>query len=613
MTSSSPKSKKLFAYADEQQKQLPNKFSSGHYLHNPTNVDHLLLWNTFFRRNLHRFAIDYLRIPLYPYQEVMLYEMGISEMTCIVASRGVSKSFVTALYACCYCLTHPYGQFLIAAATKGQANLIIEEKIERELCSISPVLAKEILKFKKSNQEMICLFRNGAYVKVVTAGESARGNRSNELLREEFRQIESYTDNKILEPCQKPRQAPYMQKYPYDQDDMREQLTEQPTGIYISSSWIDTGSDEFIWQIVDKCIDMMLHGKRACFLAFDEALTLKHGLKTPEQMEKARLQSDPISWQTEYLNLRVRENTAAFFTYDMLNRNRISKQVWYPKQNFGFSPRKANPYDISKQYGEIRLVVADLAFVAGAKNDASVYLCMRLIPEISEHKTSDGKSTEVKHGYRKIVPYIESHEGMATMDQAVRIRELYEDFQADYIVLDIRSAGISVIQNLSKILYDENRGIEYQPLCCMNDEKLSAYAQSPDAPRCIYAIAANAKSNSEMALSLRRALIEKQIDLLVPFNVALEDVLSHNKDYLGAVDADTQHFYEVPFLETQQLVAEMIELEYTTTPIGDIQIREKGKNRKDHFSALEYANAFADLLSKDLLSEGTDDYLCLIN
>ena len=603
----------LFQYADEQQKQLPNKFPSGHYLHSPTNLDHLLLWNTFFRRNLHRFAIDYLRIPLYPFQEVMLYYMGKSDLSCIIASRGVSKSFITALYACCYCLTHPYGNFLIASNTKDQANLIITEKIDRELRSLSPILAKEIEKITNNNQKCTCKFRNQAAIKVVPAGESARGNRSNELLREEFRLIDPETDNKILEPCQIPRQAPYTRIDPYNQDSMKDLIVEQPVGIYISSSWIDTGNNEFIWQTVDKCLQMIVEGKNVCLLAFDESLTLKHGLKTIEQMENARIKSDPISWQTEYLNLRVKENTRAFFTYDMLNRNRISKQVWYPRMNTGFNARAKNPYDIPKQYGEIRLIAADLAFVAGAKNDASVYLGMRLIPDVTEYSSGDGNVTSVKHGYHKIVPYIESHEGMATMDQAVRIRELYEDFNADYIIVDARSAGISVIQNLSKILYDENRSLEYQPLKCMNDDRLAEYCQSPDANSCIYAMNANIKTNSEMALSLRRALIEKQIDLLIPFSEAIETVLKNNREYLGTPDANIQNFYEIPFLETQQLVAEMINLEYTTTSAGDIQIKEKSNNRKDHFSAFQYANAFADLLIKDLVTEGAGEYLCLVN
>ena len=60
-------------YADDIQKTLYKKFPSTHYLSNPKNVDHLYLWSTFFRRNLHRVAIDYLGLKLHLYQVIILY------------------------------------------------------------------------------------------------------------------------------------------------------------------------------------------------------------------------------------------------------------------------------------------------------------------------------------------------------------------------------------------------------------------------------------------------------------------------------------------------------------------------------------------------------------
>ena len=58
----------LIQYADENQLELYKKFPSTHYLSNQDNVLHVLAWSTFFKRNLHRFVIDYLKIPLFEYQ-----------------------------------------------------------------------------------------------------------------------------------------------------------------------------------------------------------------------------------------------------------------------------------------------------------------------------------------------------------------------------------------------------------------------------------------------------------------------------------------------------------------------------------------------------------------
>lgn len=53
--------------ADRNQKDLYKKFPSTHYLSNPTNVLHALAWCTFWRRNMHRFVKDYLKLSLYIY------------------------------------------------------------------------------------------------------------------------------------------------------------------------------------------------------------------------------------------------------------------------------------------------------------------------------------------------------------------------------------------------------------------------------------------------------------------------------------------------------------------------------------------------------------------
>ena len=63
-----------FKFADDNQRDLSSKFGSNHYLGNAKNVDHVLLWSTFFRRNLHRFVLDYLKIGLHLYHvQVLLF------------------------------------------------------------------------------------------------------------------------------------------------------------------------------------------------------------------------------------------------------------------------------------------------------------------------------------------------------------------------------------------------------------------------------------------------------------------------------------------------------------------------------------------------------------
>ena len=50
--------------ADKNQMELYKKFPSTHYLSNPNNVLHMIAWCTFWRRNMHRFVQDYLKLLL---------------------------------------------------------------------------------------------------------------------------------------------------------------------------------------------------------------------------------------------------------------------------------------------------------------------------------------------------------------------------------------------------------------------------------------------------------------------------------------------------------------------------------------------------------------------
>lgn len=423
-------------YADERQAEVYKRFPSTSFLGNARNVDHMMLWTTFFRRNMHRFATDYLGLKLHLYQVIMLFLMGISRFIAVIASRASAKSWVIAVYACCRCSLYPNTLIVLASSTKGQSKLIVSEKIQKELMRDSPVLRSEIAKIKDNQNEVIVYFKNHSTITVVPASENGRGYRSNVIVRDEFRQIKKSVDDSILSPFQIVRQVPYMKDSYYEEKD---ELIEPMVDIYISSSWIDNG--HWMWEIVDQAYDDMMKGKPSCLLAFDESVTIKHKIKTMEYYQTEKKKQDPITWRLEFLNERVKENQFAFFTYQMLNQNQKNRQVFYPRTTVDFRNGKRNPYSIPKQKGEIRLVGCDMAFIEKKGNDNSIFCCMRLLPETKRYERQDMGDIEVSGGYRRIVPYIESIQGGDTAKQARRIRQLFEDFGADYIVLDCRNAG----------------------------------------------------------------------------------------------------------------------------------------------------------------------------
>ena len=600
---------RLEKYADNNQLEIYKHFPSTHYLSKLDNVLHVLAWGTFFRRNMHRFVIDYLCIQLFEYQALAIYEMGLSNLICIIASRNDAKSFIVAVYAVARCLLYKGTKFRIGSSTEKQAKLIVSEKIIDELCEWSPILRKEIVDYSTRNNDIFVKFRNGSKITVFVANENARGLRSNAICREETRMIKKKVEDSVISPFQTPRKPKYLFKDEYKNN---KDLKEQPVDIYISSSWYDDGN--WMWGIADQAMNAMIHHKDGLMLAFDESIAIKHELKTVEQLIKEKKKQDPATWQIEFLNLKVRDSLSSYFTYSMLISRQISKHPFYPRNILDYKNGKKNKYAIPKLDNEVRVISNDIAFVAGNQNDNSVYACIRGIPESVTYE-SDNHSVEIKQGYHRSYPYLESNQIGDTTLQAIRIRQLYEDFNADYIVIDSRNGGLQAVYTLQKVLYDEERGVEYAPLKCMNNDEYSKVCSDPSAKPCIFVINATQNLNSDIAIAFRKNLTEGKIDFLVNFNTAQEDILFTNQDYINNALTDNQIDYERPFLETQALINECAELQYEKMPqTGVIKIHEQGKTRKDRYTAAAYGTYFFDQLELDMLSSSSDyEFTTLIN
>lgn len=598
--------------ADERQAELYKKFPQDSFLAKQSNMDNFMLWVTFFRRNLNRFATDYLGLKLHWYQEILLYMMGICNFIVVIASRASAKSFMIALFACCKAILYPNSKIILSSSTKAQSKLLVSEKIEKELRVWSKALDKEIVKIKDNQNEVIVYFRNHSTIKVVPASDNARGNRSTCLVREECRKILKNIDDSVLSPMQFLRNPPYL-KDPYY--GANKDLQEEAIDVYISSSWFDNGSDDtWMWKIVDNTYQSMLNFEPAVVMAFDESIALCHNIKSQKALQNERRKQDSITWKLEFLNYRLKENTSAFFTYGMLQKNQINKSVFYPRTTIDYKSGKKNPYFIPKLNGEIRVVSCDLSFVQGDKNDNSVFTCYRAVPEKVSKHTDDGEYV-IDNGYRRMISYIQSMNGGEIRKQALAIERLYFDFDADYIVLDLRNAGVSCFDLLARPLYDDERGIEYPPLTCMNDDAVANRIKVEGAEPRIFAVVASQKLNSDIALDLLRVLNEQKIEFLVNFETASEELLPSIKEYVGAEDGLTQSFYESPFLETQALFSETTSLLYEKrADTGVIVIREQGNNRKDRYSSASYGNYFISLLERDLVNKDNEyEYSVLIN
>lgn len=589
--------------ADEHQKALSKRMPKNSPLSDAGYTHHILLWSTFFRRNLHRLATDYLQISLHFYEIVLLYLMGINTRIVIVAGRATAKSWLVALWACCMAIVYPGMLIVLSAPIKNQANKLISDKIIGSLCKLSPVLAAEIDSWQVNDKESFVMFGNSSKISVVVSNDNARGGRSNAMVREEFRMIPKKTDDEVLSPFQIIREAPWKTSVEYK--DNKAIQDEEPINVYITSSWMDNG--HWMWNLFDETFNKMLKNETMVAIGLDEAVTLKYKIKTRKQLEDERAKQDKLSWRIEFLNSRVKENTQAFFTYGQFSKNQNLEHPFYPRDLYGQNVPIASKWNSPKQEGEVRIICCDFAFVAGSSADRSVYTFMRAFPDYVQF---DSNNVKISTGYRRQVPYMESNKGGDVVEQALRVRQLYEDFDADYIIIDRANAGCSIYDLLARTMYDKYREIEYSPLTCMNDPAFAdARVKSVGARKNIYVINASQALNTEIATDFRNVLSNGQIELLVNFNTAQNDILLNIPEYTNSPSADEMVQYEVPFLETQKLVEESVSLiserkQYTNIVV----IHEQGNNTKDRYTSVSYGSYFISQLEKDMLSNGTGEY-----
>lgn len=592
-------SKQIELQLDKNQLSIVNNVPQGHWLSKKENLLKFYEWNTFFRRNLDMYVQWYFGFKLYPYQHVEIYQANVNDTTVIIGSRATAKSYWAAQTACGIASLYPKSEVVICSATKKAARLIVNEKIRNKLMPDSPVLKREIESIIDNQNDTTIKFRNGSTIVVLPALDTSRGARSTFIIYEEFRQIDKFIVDSVISPMQEVRPAPFKDEYP--------ELIEQPKDAYISSAWY---TSHWMNQIIQDGYNDMINNKSSYLLGLDYSVSLAHKIKTKEVILKDKKKFDPMTYRIEYLNEMIKENTAAYFTHKMFTDNQRCKKPFYPRQTLDVIAKRKNPYAIPKQNGEVRIVACDMAFTGGVNNDNSIFTCIRLLPESSTYmfQSDNGSEKQIQQGYRRIVVYIDSINGGDISLQAIRIKQLYEDFEADYCVLDGRNGGWGIYSLLAKVMYDESRDVEYKPWVTMNNDDWANSIKVAGANPCIFVVNATQKLNSDIANEFRMSLTTNMIDFLIPFNMAVETTLSNIDEYNDAIDVDSQIWYEKPYLETQEMISECVELVYEKKEqTGIIVISEQGNNRKDRYTSVSYGNYFASLLERDLLSD-TNDY-----
>jgi hypothetical protein len=461
------------------------------------------------------------------------------------------------------------------------------------LMADSPNLDREISHITTNANKWQVDFYNGSIIKVVAARDSSRGKRSTFTIYEEFRLIDKAVVDAVIRPFSYIRQAEYLSLPEYENEDS---LIEEPKEVFISSAY-----HKGLWWYDEtkKNLKDMLAGKNSMVICLDYSLSILHRIKTSTRIRQEKSKMDEITALEEYDNIPWGENSNAYFRLSMFEKLRTIERAFYPQTNAEYDPKK-NPHDVVKKLedGEIRIISCDIASRGGSKNDLSVTSCFRLLP--------------TRKGYMREVVYIESFSGENTISQAVRIKQLWKDFQASYIILDVQNIGNSVYEQLGIVTKDTERGEEYPAMTVMQHEtidqkeydELTRHTTSLNALPIIYPISATAKLNSQIAVEMRDKLQRKMFAFLLSDTDAETYLIKSSKEFANPqTDSDIKARIISPYVQTNFLINESINLEMSMS-MGNVKLDLPSSTaRKDRYSSVSYGNYFVSLLDKELLHE----------
>lgn len=538
----------------------------------------------YYRANPHRFVKDFLHIDLRWFQKIVIYAMNMNPAFCMIASRGLGKSFLIAIYCCVRCVLYPGTKICIASGTRGQATNVLE-KIRTEIIPKSNELKCELRggDIKIAASEAIALFKNGSYIKVVTASDSARGNRANVLVLDEFRMIDKDTIDTVLTKfLTASRQPGYLSKPEYAH--LKDQ--ERNRQVYLSSAYFQ---DHWSYMKVKSFVKNMQHPDRDWFIcSFPYQLAIKEKLSNREDIADQMLDEDfnEIRWMMEMLAEFYGDSEGSFFNYESVAKNR---KIQYPMLPGRMCAKLANNTKLRiqpKTAGEKRILSVDIALMSSNKhkNDASAIFINQLLP------------TKASRYINNII-YTETSEGLRTEEQALQIRRLYEEYECDYIVIDCKGVGLGVYDALASDISDVESGEIYPALSCCNNPDMAARCTSRNAEKVIWAINGAARFNSDCAVMLREGFKSGKIRLLATEydgEKALASIKGYNNLHLS-----DQTELTLPYVNTTLLINELINLQYEDSN-GLIRITEKSGMRKDRYSSLSYNYWVACQLEKNI-------------
>lgn len=566
-----------------------------------TLADSIEDWTAYWRANIHRFISDYLGLPYRAdFQPILIHFMDSRPNFVFAASRGLAKSTITLLYCIARCILYPNTTIIVVAPLRGQ-SLEFVQKI-REFVKSSPNLEKEIEDdgIKTGKNDCGVHFKNGSRIITKTFSEGARGARGQVLIVDEFAQLKDKTI--LVNTFQPMLTSPRSPAYRNLTKEQRAKLVEPNRQYYLSSIRSEI---EWSWEYLLSFFNSMINGDKSYgVLSLSYHLGVRGGYILKENVVQSFKNSPELFevLQAEYLAVPIRGDTGSFFKYQDIQKDRDHTSAFVCKTDEEYIELKNKPekwqFYVPKQQGEIRVLSMDIALMESARNDNTSFWLVRLIPNGSN--------------YYKALVYGESMNGINSVVQAKRAKQLFYEFECDYFAVDTDGAGRGVADILTGDIYDEVRGETYPAwtTALPEDAKTLNRTISPNAVPIMYAMHTTPFSKHSRFV-LTRDMLKTATLHLPDTEVSAIEKYTKSNNYYKIDDANLRSRMLQTYTEVNMLTYEATNLE-TVVSNGYYNLKEKPSRRKDRVMSLCYnLDVVNQLEQKHLADLSTPDFsLC---
>ena len=531
-------------------------------------MDGIGYWAAYYRKNPQRFVAEYLHIELRLFQKILIYMMMVSTNFMYIASRGSGKTWLTSLYCVVRCILFPGTKICVASGVKSQAVEVII-KIETDFLKNyswgSQNLRNEISFISTSVNNARVDFRNGSWISIVTSNDSARHNRANVIVIDEFRMVDLNVINTVLRKfLTAPRSPGYLSKPEY------KHLLERNCEVYMSSAWYK--SHWSFAKLQAYFANMLDDTKKYFCVGLPYQLAIKENLLQREAVEDEMSEADfdATAFKMEMGAEWYGDSDGAFFKFDDISPRRKLKKAFYPL--VVYKNHNLRPPELATN--EQRILSVDVALMASKKhsNDASALIINSAIP------------TE-NNDYISNIVYVETHEGLTTDELGIIIMRTFYQYNCTQLVLDAMGVGTGVYDFIIKDQYDPEYGVTYNAITCCNDDNMAERCKVKGAKKVIWSIKATADFNTRAATSLRAAFQNGNINLLVS-EFEAEELVKKIRGF-SKMTGTEQAKIKAPYTQTSLMINELINLEHEIKGVN-IKIKERSGMRKDRYSSLEY-------------------------